>query len=171
VNILKENNLIMNASSSLDEEMVIDDTILACPDLNDFSDFDCIPCTFVPADCCGDSSPNLIRIDPCTISENKDIQAELDCQGRLLTIRVTLKNVCPNKKIAIGVLILEGTKVKGFKAKEIVTPPLPTGHPAKHCENVVVCKFCFVIPGTLCCPITLTPKVIAHYTHFNIDPC
>lgn len=168
---MKENDLIMPVKSSLNEEMAIDDAIPVCPELDDFSDFDCLPYTFAHADCCGNSSPNSIKIDPCTLSDNKDLQAELDCQGRVLTIRVILKNVCPNKKIAIGVILLEGTKVKGFKVKEIVTPPLLTRPPGKHCENVVVCKFCFVLPGTLCCPITLTPKVIAHYTGFNIEQC
>jgi hypothetical protein len=171
VNILKENDLIVNGISTLNDEMAIDDTVPVCPELDDFSDFDCIPYTFARADCCGEASANSIRIDPCMLSDNKDLQAELDCQGRLLTIRVILKNVCPNKKIAIGVLLFEGTTVKGFKVKEIVTPPLLTRQTAKHCENVVVCKFCFVLPGTLCCPITLTPKVIAHYTNFNISPC
>jgi len=171
VNVLKENDSIMDVSSSLVEEMAMDDTFPVGKGLDDFSDFDCLPYTIGSADCCGNSSPHSITLDPCIISDNKDIKTELDCQGRLLTIRVILKNVCPNKKIAIGVVLLEGTKVRGFKVKEIVTPPLLTGHLAKHCENLVVCKFCFVLPGNLCCPITITPKVIAHYTSFNIDPC
>jgi hypothetical protein len=167
---LKENDLIMDIITSLDDARAIDDKIPVGEREDNFSDFDCLPYTFAHADDCGDSSPNSIKIDACSISDNKEMKAELDCQGRLLTIRVILKNVCPNKKIAIGVLLLEGTMVRGFKAKEIVTPPLLTGHPAKHCENYVVCKFCFVLTGPLCCSITLTPKVIAHYTNFSIGP-
>jgi hypothetical protein len=187
VNILKENDLNVDVNSPLYNEFAIDDIATIFPSSNNFADLDsppytvvpidCPSCTFSPADCCGDSSPSLITIDACEISSNKDLSAEIDCQGRLLTIRVILKCVCPNKKVAIGVLILEGTKVRGFKGTEIITPPRPTGCPSptdcpgKQCENVVVCKFCFVIPGSICCPITLTPKVIAHYTDFNIDPC
>jgi hypothetical protein len=201
VYILKEKDLIIDMNSPLDEEIATDDKASMYAELEDFSEFEFLTqdsinadCCGSPAensikndadfcgsadhnstkidvDCCGSQDHNSINMDACKISDNKDIQAELDCQGRLLTIRVILKNVCPNKKIAVGVLLLEGNKVKGFKAKEIVTPPLLSGHECNHCESVVVCKFCFVLPGSICCPITLTPKIIAHYTNFNVNPC
>ena len=131
---------------------------------------DCVPCTSVDADCCG-TSPIPIRLEPCEISDTKDIKTELTCQGRLVTVRVILKCVCPNKKIAVGVLLFEGSKVRGFEVKEITTPPLPSSHPGENCEHVVVCKFCFVLPGSLCCHLKLKSKVIAHYTDFNIEQC
>lgn len=164
---MKKSDLIINQNSSLYEEFAID-SIPTC-------DCKCPPgtvnppCNSADADCCGNSAPSTIIIDACKISDNKDIQAELNCQGRLLTIRVILKCVCPNQKIAVGVILYEGNKVRGFEVKEIVTPPLPTGHLVEKCEHVVICKFCFILPGSLCCPLTLTPKVIAHYTNFNID--
>lgn len=166
---MKENDLTINLNSPLYDECAIGSIPALpacdckCPPVNP-------PCVAAPADCCGKSVPNII-IEACKISENEDIQTELDCQGRILTIRVILKCVCPNKKIAIGVLLYEGDKVRGFKVKEIVTPPLPTGNLVEKCEHVVICKFCFILPGSICCPLTLTPKVIAHYTNFNIDPC
>lgn len=168
---MKENDYTINLNSPSFEEINIDDLVSIYPNSDNFNDHHCSPCTFAQADCCGDSSPGSITIDPCKIAENKDIQAELECQGRLLTIRVVLKSVCPNKKIAIGVILFEGNKVRGFKVKEIVSPPLPTVVPGVNCENVVICKFCFVLPGSICCPLTLKPKVIAHYTNFNIEPC
>ena len=168
---MKEKNLITDVNFSLDEEIATNDKVSMFAELEDFSEFDSIANNSIHADCCGGSTENSIKIDACKISDNKDIQADLDCQGRLLTIRVILKNVCPNKKVAIGVLLLDGNTVKGFKAKEIVTPPLLSGHECNHCDSVVVCKFCFVLPGSICCPITLTPKVIAHYTNFNVNPC
>ena len=167
---MKEKDLIINVDFSLDEELAAD-TISVYPKLENFSQSDPLRHRFTPSDYCGGSAQSSIKIDACKISDNKDIEAELDCQGRLLTIKVTLKNVCPNKKIAVGVLLLEGNTVKGFKAKEIVTPSLLNSRECNHCDSVVVCKFCFVLPGSLCCPITLTPKVIAHYTNFNVDLC
>ena len=164
-------DLVIN-NSTLYEEIAIDDTICSNYDLDNFvTQKPQPPCAFAPADCCGDSSPSLITIEACKISDNKDVQAELDCQGRLLTIRVILKSVCPNKKIAIGVILFEGTKVRGFKVKEVDTSHLSNRVPGGNCEDVVICKFCFVLPGSICCPLTLTPKVIAHYVDFNIAPC
>lgn len=168
---MKENHLITNVNPSLDEELATDGTTFIYPELENDNEIDSPPQIFDSADFCGSSTENSMKIDACEISNNKNIQAELDCQGRLLSIKVTLKNVCTNKYISIGVLLLEGTTVRGFKAKEILTPPLLTGHSCNHCENYVVCKFCFVLPGSVCCPITLTPKVIAHYTNFNVDIC
>lgn len=166
MNTLEEKDKIINTNSPLYEEFAIDEI----PEDLSFED-DFPPCTSASADCCGTASPGSIMIDACTISDNQDIQTQLNCQGRLLTIRVILKCVCPNKKIAVGVLLFEGDKVRGFEVKEIVTPPLPTNHPGQNCEHVVVCKFCFVLLSPICCPLTLTPKVIAHYTDFSINPC
>ena len=170
VNILKEEDLIKDVISHSCEKFTIDDIVSIYPSSNNFGDLDRPPYTLAPADCCGSSSPRSIPIDACKSSDNKELLVELDCQGRLLTINVMLKDVCPNKKISIGVLLLEGTTVKEFKVKEIVTPPVPTGCPENNCQSSVVCEFCFVLPGSICSPITLTPKVIAHYTDFNIGP-
>jgi hypothetical protein len=167
VNTLLEKEKIINCNSPLFEEVVLDEVP------TDFNfNYNWTPCNFAnDLNCCGTSSPGSITINPCVISDNRDIQAEMNCQGRLLTIRVILKCVCPNKKIAIGVLLLEGSKVRGFKVKEVFTPPLPTGFPGGSCEHVTICKFCFVLSGSICCPLTLTPQIIAHYTDFNIEPC
>jgi hypothetical protein len=167
VNTLEQNEKIINCNSPLFEEVVMDEVP---SDLN--FNYNWTPCISASdVNCCGTASPSSITINPCVISDNRDIQAELNCQGRLLTIRVILKCVCPNKKIAVGVILFEGNKVRGFEVKEVVTPPLPTGFPGGNCEHVVVCKFCFVLSGSICCPLTLTPKIIAHYTDFNIEPC
>lgn len=167
---LQEEDRTVNSDSPLYEEFALDELPTDLIIENTPSD-DCSPFIFVSADCCSSSSPSSITIDSCDISDNKDIQTELDCQGRLLTIRVLLKCVCPNKKIAVGVLLFgKDGVVKGFKVKEIVAPPHPTSEPGQNCEHVAVCKFCFVLPSSICFPLTLTAKVIAHYTDFDIDP-
>lgn len=162
MNTLQEKDKIINYNSPLYEEFSIDEV----PEDLIFDEYS--PCTSAPADYCDNSYPNPIIIDAYTISDNKDIQTEIKCQGRLLTIRVILKYICPNRKIAIGVILFEGNKVRGFQVKEIVAPPLPTNHPSGSCDHVVVCKFYFVLSGSIASPLTLTPKVIAHYTDFNI---
>lgn len=168
---MQKKDSIINSNSPLYEEFAIDELPVDPTIAADFHSND-TPCTSVHADCCGNSSPSSITIGECKISDSKDIQATLDCQGRLLTIRVILKCVCPKKKIAIGVLLFdENKRVRGFEVKEITTPPLPTHEPGENCEHVVICKFCFVLPGSICCPLTLKPKVIAHYTDFDIAPC
>ncbi len=168
VNILNEKDLLNNPCSAETDGFVIDDIVSVYPDSNNFGDLDCPPCTFTPCDCCySDVSPTTITQDACEIWKKETVKANLTCQGRILTIKVVLKRVCPNKKIAIGVLLYKGPHIKGFKAKEIVTPPLPPYSKCKKCIDVVTCEFCFVIPGSICHPLTLRPKIIAHYTDIN----
>ncbi len=142
------------------DDLGLEDIVSVCPDSDNLNHK---PCTYTPDDCCYcNSYPSTITADPCKIWNEKDLQVDLTCDGRILTININLKHVCPNKKIAIAVLLFKGTEVKGFKAKEIVTPSLPKCPPDKNCTNVT-CKFCFIIPESICHPLTLKPKVIAHY--------
>jgi len=91
---------------------------------------------------------------------------ELACQARLLKIRVCLKNICKNRKLALGVLVCDSSnpyKVIGFKGKEVDTPIRASGTPAC-CTALTISEFCFVIPETnMCTERKFRVRIIAHY--------
>lgn len=165
-----ENNNEMNEKFSLYEKFQIDDMVSVYPDSDNFNDLDCPPCTCKSEDCCGKVS-EPIKFQRCEIVKKEEIRTNLDCEGRLLKIKVILDNVCFNKKIAVGVIIFNEEGIKGFKVKEIeVLPPTEApGEDGNHCTSCC-CKFCFVLPGSVCPELTLKARVIAHYTGFHMKP-
>lgn len=96
---------------------------------------------------------------------------DLKCEGRFLKVKVLLKNVCRDRKIALGVFVcqFEGNEVKGkgFRTKEI-TVPAGTG-----CCNIRVDNICFIIPDdNLCHKKDVQVQVVAHYSSFAFNcPC
>jgi hypothetical protein len=169
VNILKDTSTTINMASPSCDEFVINELISVHPALDNFLDLDCPPCTVTSSNCYNTNSHNSINTDTCDILSSQDLETELDCQENQLKIRVILKHLYPNRKLAVGVLLFEGITIRGFKFKEIITPPSPTGSLNNNCENVMVCKFYFELPKSRCRPANLRPKIVAHYTGFAIN--
>lgn len=71
-----------------EKKFAIDDivSIYANPDY--FNGINCPPFTFTNPNCDGDSSESSTTIDECEVLYNKDVKVELDCHGRVLTIRI-----------------------------------------------------------------------------------
>ncbi|MTI65313.1 MAG: hypothetical protein FH753_01790 [Firmicutes bacterium] len=122
-------------------------------------------------DCCIDYSKE-VDFTKCedeleiVLSGDDNKGVEIKCQGRLLKIKVKIKNICKGRKIALGILLLECIneefKTKGFKATNIYIPD--DGDKCKCC-NLTVGDFLFVLPEeNICCKKTLVAKVIVHYT-------
>lgn len=67
----------------------------------------------------------------------------LSSVGRFLTVCTTIKNVCPNKQIAIGIKIYETTKgrrvIKGHKMFAVQ-------HNEKGCADITLNNIHFVLP-------------------------
>lgn len=129
-----------------------------------FSDAPCVPCCpdIKPSsdDCCSNAKKDIC-FPPCDIIKKECISVCPSCQGRLLILHVNLKNICPNKIIAVGVLIYKDKKLYAFKVKKI-----RTGCNCK-CKDVDAGKFCFVFPDKhLCEKRKLKVKVISHYVRF-----
>lgn len=100
---------------------------------------------------------------------------EVEGSGRLLHVNLTLKNVCPNRRIALGLLLRElGNngleETRGFRA--MVVP----AHNRSSCIDIPLSTIRFVLPeelhltgASLCssaCRHFLV-RVIAHYVDTN----
>ncbi|MCB2312379.1 hypothetical protein LGL55_13880 [Clostridium tagluense] len=89
---MQENNSIINLNWQLYENFYIEDIVSVYPNPDYFNEPDCPPWTFTAPDCYEDSYSSSIASDACENLDNKDIQVELECQGRTLTIRVIYPN-------------------------------------------------------------------------------
>lgn len=117
--------------------------------------------------CCGED-PTSVTFARCNDFKTLPITiSELSCQGRLLTVNVTV-TACQNKNVAVGVLICnEDSNPVRFKVREGCMPTSTT--PCETCvENTF--RFCFVFESELCEPLQLIVKAFAEYTCFSI-PC
>ena len=106
---------------------------------------------------------------------------DLKCNGRLLLLGVRLRNICPNRRIALGVIateVISGIEYsRGFKAMTISAQP-PASTP---CTPLFIRPITFIFPEDvdgspdLCDERVFKIRVIAHYmdtglTSFDICP-
>ena len=119
--------------------------------------------------------PVDVTIDSCEDAIVMDLgDTYLESQGRIVQLNVNIKNVCPQKRVALAVVLTEvdanGTEYpRGMKT---ITVP---AHNAPTCRDVLVRCIKFVLPedldvsgGTprsMCNPRNLKARLIAH----NID--
>jgi hypothetical protein len=125
--------------------------------------------------CCCDKEAE-VTFQPC--EDVKDVVVEdvdLQCESRLLKVKVKLDRVCRGRNVAVGVIVCEDVKgvlkTRGFRSCEFNVP----GSPGGCVENVPVNDFCFVFPeSNLCNQRKFKIKVVAHYTSFpssDVCPC
>lgn len=168
---IKEGTSLNDEKELVDEkEVIIEDLdIQSCSKINCGN-----PSCTAQANCC--CTTDQVTFAPCqdfqdfTVIGNRETNegVELQCQARLLKIRVCFKNICKGRKLAIGVMLCDPVtfKVLGFKGREVTVPN--TGPAGACCPAFTVSDFCFVLPDTnLCNPKTVLVKVISHYTDFN----
>ena len=96
---------------------------------------------------------------------------ELASQGRIIQMDVTIKNVCPGKRVALAAILTEVDQngmehQRGMKAMTIPAHDSPT------CRDVLVKCVKFVLPedlsvsgGAMCSPRKLKARFLAN----NID--
>lgn len=89
-----------------------------------------------------------------------DIQ--LQSQGRILRLDVTINNVCPNREVAMAVILTEKPENidRGMKVFRI------PAHSSQNCRDVVVKNIIFILPEDnmdMCRERNFTAKVLAHY--------
>ena len=116
---------------------------------------------------CGDKTEEVTL---CACDEFKEYvvrNVRLHSEGRILTVRVQLKDVCPDRKIRLAVLLFEKecheNELKGLRTAEIKLPCNLCG-----CvDEIIVGDFCFVLPeDQICSRKEVIIKVIAHYSSF-----
>ncbi|WP_252231925.1 hypothetical protein [Clostridium sp. ZBS15] len=96
---------------------------------------------------------------------NKKINTSLEDTGKLLLVKVHLKNILYDKNLAVGVLVFEGPILRAFKVKEIYTG---------NCDGM--CKYHDIKTPTYyfvfadkedCSKKDFSIKIIKNYTNIN----
>lgn len=116
--------------------------------------------TSAPCQCCS-GTPTPVNFEHCELEKTVDVSATVNCVGRVLDVDVTLKNVCPNKLVNIGVLVFdENNKLITFKVCKFSTDSTP----GTCIPSVNAGKFCFVFDDDSCPSTrTLTVRVVSNY--------
>lgn len=147
------NKLIDRGTTYSDNE---GNTVFFLPERN-YVEVNCNTCEDVTN--CTPVTP--IKFDSCEKYKNVTITA-LTNGGRILNVFVNLNKICPNSKLAIGVLLYEKVSEsiipRGIRTLEISTP-------SEVCNNLKVGPFEFIIPeqNNLSYERQFYAKVISHY--------
>ena len=134
----------------------------------------------------------VVHPEPCPVPVDFDIagcedsivldmgNTYLDSLGRILQLDVTVKNVCPGKRVALGVVLTEvddeGNEYqRGMKA---ITIP---AHNSSTCRDVLVKCIKFVLPedlsvannteGSMCSTRSFKARFIAHHIDTDFRCC
>lgn len=94
-----------------------------------------------------DSTLHTACYTRCEVDKNMILEAsELPNVGRFLTLQATVKNICPNRRVALGIKLYEttgGSRVlKGYKTYSFK-------HNESNCRDVSLCNIRFVLPEEL----------------------
>lgn len=95
----------------------------------------------------------------------------MDGLGRIVQLDVTLKNVCPNKRVALAVLLNEVDQLGNEYKRGMKTLTVPA-HTRESCRDITVRCLNFVLPeeldvsnsaGSICNKRSFKARFIAHY--------
>ena len=88
-------------------------------------------------------------------------ELSLNAQGRLVELGLTLRSVCPSRRMALGVLLEDGEE-GGFRSFKAFVIPAQCG---KKCRDIRVEGIRFVVPDTRCHCLSrdFTARAIANY--------
>ncbi|MDD7026862.1 MAG: VWA domain-containing protein [Lachnospiraceae bacterium] len=130
----------------------------------------------------GEDCPDIvsITIDGCedTIEFNAG-DLELESLGRILQLDVTLKNICPNKRVALAIILNEVDEYDNEYKRGLKTLTIPAHHKSS-CQDITVRCIKFVLPQDLdvstgcsciCNERKLVARLIAHYVDHDFECC
>ena len=130
----------------------------------------------------GEDCPDIvsITIDGCedTIEFNAG-DLELESLGRILQLDVTLKNICPNKRVALAIILNEVDEYDNEYKRGLKTLTIPAHHKSS-CQDITVRCIKFVLPQDLdvstgcsciCNERKLVARLIALYVDHDFDCC
>lgn len=122
---------------------------------------------------CGDDvfpescpTPKSVEIDGChdTVEFNFG-NLELESLGRILQLDVTLKNVCPNKRVALAAIVTEVDQY-GIEHKRGMKTMTVPAHTKPSCSDVIVRCIKFVLPEDL--DVNGSPRGLCNERHFKV---
>lgn len=126
--------------------------------------------------------PKKVTIKGCEDSvEFNAGELGLESLGRILQVDVTLKNICPRKRVALAVILTEEDAYHVEHPRGVKTFVVPA-HTGTSCRDVLVRCLKFVLPeslnvsgttncGCICNPRDLKVKFIAHYIDTDFACC
>ena len=134
----------------------------------------------------------IVRPEPCPIPVDLTIDGcedsvvvhagdvNLESLGRILQLNVTIKNVCPGKRVALAIILTETDQNGSEHQRGMKTMTIPA-HSSPGCRDVRVRCVKFVLPedldvsgGTpdaLCNPRNLKARFIANYIDTDYRCC
>ena len=123
----------------------------------------------------GCPEPVDLSVDGCADSVLVDMgDVQLESLGRIIQMDVTIKNVCPGKRVALAAILTEVDENGMEYQRGMKTFAIPA-HNAPSCRDVLVKCIKFVVPealsvadeeiGAMCSPRQFKARFIAH----NID--
>ncbi len=128
----------------------------------------------------GCPEPLNIEIEGCEDTIEFDAgELELESLGRILQLDVTLKRVCPNKRVALAAIITELDDEDNEYKRGMKTMTIPA-HTMTGCRDVVVRCIKFVLPEdlnvsdnsmTTCGKRRFRARFIAHYVDSGFECC
>lgn len=128
--------------------------------------------SIIPVDFC--SIPVDIPMTGC--SEFVEFDAgglELNDTGRILQLDVNLLNVCPDKRVALAVVLTELDQNGDLQPRGMKTFIIPP-HGFPNCTDVLVSCIQFILPDEgvpLCSERTVRAQFLAHYIDNNYSCC
>lgn len=124
--------------------------------------------------------PVDFEIDGCTDSVRTEVPSViLSSLGRIVQVDVTLRNVCPGKRVAAAILLTErGPNGEEYArgTKTVTVPALP----GDQCQDVILRCIHFVVPEdvdvtgdphSLCNPRSFSVRVLANYLDTDFLCC
>lgn len=124
--------------------------------------------------------PVDVHIDGCQDSVEVDAgDVELESLGRILQVDVTIKNVCPNKRVALAVFLTEVDEKKEEHKHGLKTLLIPAHHHSS-CQDIKVRCIKFVLPEELdvsgghdaiCDRRNFKVRFIANYVDTDFECC
>ncbi|MBQ8396882.1 MAG: VWA domain-containing protein [Clostridia bacterium] len=128
----------------------------------------------------GCPAPVDVTVDGCTDSVEFDAgELCMESLGRILQLDVTLRNVCPNKRIALAVLLNEVDSCGCEHKRGLKTLTVPA-HTKGSCHDVTIRCIKFVLPedldaanpaGSICSTRKFKARFIANYIDNDFDCC
>ena len=139
-------------------------------------DVDCGEDVF-PENC---PDPVEITIDGCTDSVVFDAgDLVMESLGRILQLDVTLRNVCPGKRVALAIILTEIDDEDNEYSRGLKTMVIPA-HTQTSCRDVTVRCVKFVLPqeldvsgntNALCNDRNFIARIVAHYIDSDFACC
>ena len=125
--------------------------------------------------------PIEIETDGCKDAIEYDMgDVYFDSLGRILQLDVTIKNICPNKRVALAVILTEIDE-NGIEHKRGMKTTVIPAHYNQECRDIKVKCLKFVLPEELdvsggciksiCNKRRFKARIISHYIDHDFECC